>query len=59
MRQLELALDPERRRTDRISLNQATMEKLVTRMAMMMIAILRATKGGDADGTGTRDNEDQ
>lgn len=59
MRQLELALDLERRRTDRISLNQATMEKLVTRMAMMMVAILRAKKGGDGDGTGTRDNEDQ
>ena len=56
MSQLELALDPERRRTDRISLNQATMEQLVTRMAMMMVAILRTTKGGDGDGTGTRDN---
>lgn len=59
MRQLELALDQERRGTTGVSLDQATMEKLETRMAMMMVAILRASRRGDCDDTGTRNNEDQ
>ena len=59
MRQLELALDQERKGTTGVLLNQATIKKLETGMAMMMVAVLRAMKGGDGDGTSTHDNEDQ